>query len=163
MANPMTGIEIDFRISDHPHLGYRKEDRIDWSRAYATDVQQGVFMGDVILRLPGLDLSTTDGWRGLVEWCLRLDSVVQSLESGSPSHVMTEPESDHEVLFHRDGPDLRITSTRVVGVAVVDSEAFIGTAGRFLRRSVAWITDQHPGAKLTPDTSWIWERLERYA
>lgn len=97
VADPMTEIEIDFHIADHPHLGYRKEDRIDWERAYVTDIQQGAFMGDAILRLGGVDFSTVDGWRGLVEWCLRLDSSVRWLESGSPSHVMSEPDSDDHV------------------------------------------------------------------
>lgn len=162
VADPMTEIEIDFHIADHPHLGYRKEDRIDWERAYVTDIQQGAFMGDAILRLGGVDFSTVDGWRGLVEWCLRLDSSVRWLESGSPSHVMSEPDSDDHVRVNREGQDLVVSSTRVDGTAVVDAQAFGREAGRFLRRSIEWIDAQYPGARLNPSASDIWARLDRY-
>lgn len=158
----MTGIEIDFHIQEHPHLGYRKEDRIDWTSAYLTDIQQGVFMGDAILRLPGLDLSTVDGWRGLVEWCLRLDSVVRDLESGSQSTVLSEPDSDDEVTLIRDGADLVVTSTRVDGVAVVPVEALKREARRFLTRTITWISERYPDAKMSPGTAGLWERLDRY-
>lgn len=160
MANQeVTDIEIDFRIGDHPYLGYRRED----CRVYEFGILQDFFMGNTVFRLPGLDLSSSDGWRGLGEWCLKLDDAVEILEAGSLSHVMMEPDSDDEVLFRVQGPDVVVTSTRVDGVGVVELGAFLRVARDFLRRSVTWIHEGHPGVTRDPDDALIWERLDRYA
>ena len=158
----MTNVQIDFHIANHPHLGYRKEDHIDLEHASVTDIQQGAFMGNAILRMPGADFSTVDGWRGLIEWCLRLDSLVRELESGAPTTTMSEPDSDAYLKFRRQGPRLEVTSTRVGGTGVVVVEEFLDEVNRFLGRTIAWIETEHPTALLNLSASNIWARLERY-
>jgi hypothetical protein len=165
VANKVDGIEIGFRVTDHPFLGYKKEDRIDLERAWTSDILHGAFMGDVIFRLPNGDFSTYEqdsGWRGLVEWCLRLDAAVRSISVGEVEHRMSEPDSDEYIRIRRDGADLVISWTRSDAVARIGVEAFLQAAADFIGRSVAWIGDEYPAARRNRQALYIWERLDVY-
>jgi hypothetical protein len=165
VAGQVKDFEIDFRITNHPFLRYRKEDRLDLEHAYLSDIQQGAFMGDVILRLPGADFSTfpqDSGWRGLVEWCLRLDSAVRSLAAGAAEHQISEPDSNDYVVIRRDGEDLVFSWTRSDAVARIRAKEFIREATDFVQRSVRWIGERYPAAKRNRQASYIWEKLDAY-
>jgi hypothetical protein len=165
VANKISAIEIGFRITNHPRLGCKKEDRIDVEQAWSSDILQGAFMGEVIFRLPGGDFSTSErdsGWRGLVEWCLRLDAAVRSISAGEAEHRISEPDSNEYIQIRRDGTDLVFSWTRSKAVARIGAEAFLQAAEDFIRRSVAWIGDEYPAAKRNRQALHIWERLDAY-
>jgi hypothetical protein len=155
---------VGFVITNHPHLGYRKEDRIDLESAYATDILQGAFMGDAILRLPGADFSTApanSGWRGLVEWCLELDGAIQDFGAGAEQHEMSISDPVESIRIRRDGHDLVLSRGDVVGrVAVAE---FVENVEVFIRESVMWINDRYPAAKHNPAARAYWERLDVYS
>ncbi len=165
MADKISDIEVGFRITNHPFLGYKKEDRIDLEQAWSSDILQGAFMGDVIFRLPGGDFSTIErdsGWRGLVEWCLTLDAAVRSITAGEVEHRISEPDSNEYIRIRRDRTDLVFSWTQSSDVARIGVGAFLQAATDFIRRSVAWIGDEYPAAKRNRQALYIWERLNTY-
>lgn len=166
MAGQVDEIEIGFTITDHPFLNYRKEDRIDLEGAYGTDILQGAFMGDVILRVPGADFSTpapNHGWRGLVEWCLRLDEAIRALRAGAAEHCLSEPDGNDYVLIRSDDADrLNLSHSRLPGLGTVPRKSFLQAAEACIQRSVHWIGAQYPAAKRNPEATDFWARLDAY-
>jgi hypothetical protein len=165
VAHQLNQIEIGFEITDHPFLKYKKEDRVDLEHAYRTDILHGAFMGDVILRLPGADFSTppaNHGWRGLVEWCLRLDAAVSSLSSGATEHRMSEPDGNDWVLIRGDHDDLIFTSSTSAEVGRIARMSFLRAAEAFIRHSVLWVGEHYPAAKRNRESTDIWTRLDAY-
>lgn len=165
MADQVAEIEIGFVIRGHPHFGYRKEDRIDLEHAHSTDILQGAFMGDAILRLPGADFSTPPsdrGWRGLVEWCLRLDAVVRRIAEGASEFEMSVPDITEAIQVRRDGDDLLFSFSQVETVGRAGVATFVERVGEFIRESVTWIGDQYPAAKRNPAARGYWDRLDAY-
>lgn len=165
VADKVGAIELEFRIKNHPFLGYKKEDRIDLEQAWSSDILQGAFMGDVVFRLPDGDFSTSErdsGWRGLVEWCLCLDAAVRSISAGEVEHRISEPDSNEYIQIRRDGKELIVSWTRSDAVARIGVENFLQAATDFIRRSVAWIGAEYPAAKRNRRALYIWERLDAY-
>ncbi|MEU4362162.1 hypothetical protein [Promicromonospora sp. NPDC023987] len=165
MADQLAEIEIGFVIRDHPHFGYRKEDRIDLEHAHSTDILQGAFMGDAILRLPGEDFSTSPsdlGWRGLVEWCLRLDAVVRRVAEGASEFELSVPDISETIQIRRDGDDLLFSFAYVETVGRIGTVTFIEHVEAFIRESTTWIGDRYPAAKRNPAARAYWERLDAY-
>lgn len=145
MAGQVSDFEINFKITDHPHLRLRKEDHVNLEFACRTDILQGAFMGDAILRVPGADFSTpaaNHGWRGLVEWCLGLDAAITAINGGAVEHRISEPDGEDFVMIRRDGPELVFSGSRSSGVGRVSEELFLQEARNFIRRTVLWIGER---------------------
>jgi hypothetical protein len=163
VADQVTSLTVGFVVTNHPHLGYRMEERVDLESVYATDILQGAFMGDAILRLPGADFSTTprnSGWRGLVEWCLALDATIRGIGQGTAEQEMSVSDPVESIQIRRDGQDLVLSRGDVVGrVAIADFTEHIEA---FIRESVTWINDRYPAAKRNPAARAYWEQLDAY-
>ena len=122
-------------------------------------------MGDVILRVQGGDFSTSQrnsGWRGLVEWCLRLDAAVRKLAESATSIEMSLPDSSEFIQIRRQGDDLLFSCTYADTQGRTETAAFVEHAERFIRESVEWIGANYPAAKRNAETQDIWERLDAY-
>jgi hypothetical protein len=161
----MNQLEVDFQVTEHPHLGYKKEDRLDLEHAFSTDILHGAFMGNVVFRLPEADFSTPSsnaGWRGLVEWCLRLDALVRQLDEGRAHTRISEPDSDSYIDVHRDGQVLKFSSSGLVREGSVELNSFLLAARSFIGRSMRWIDKQYPAAKKNLSVAYVWERLDAY-
>lgn len=166
MADQVNDLEISFVVSDHPHLGYRKEDRIDLENAHRMDILHGAFMGSAILRMPGADLSTVEadrGWRGLVEWCLCLDDVVRGLSRANSIVEMEIPDGNGTIQIFRKGVDLIFTCDWAPMCGRVDADMFVASAGRFICESVGWVSEKYPDAIRNSRSKDLWDRLFVYS
>jgi hypothetical protein len=162
LTDIVSDVLIDFVIQDHPHFGYRIEERRDLQSIYVTTLIQGAFMGNTVMCIDGANFGSDDGWRGLVEWCLHLDAAVRSIQSHDAIHYMGEPDTDCKIAIERNGENLRFSQIPAGVAASANAEAFIGACSKFIRRSVLWITAEYPSALRHPDSDFIWARLEKY-
>ena len=161
----MRDFELDFIIRDHPHLGYRKEDVIDLENARDTDILHGAFMGDVVLRVPGADFSTPpqdSGWRGLVEWCLKLDAAIRDIRRGVDVHEMPIADSSDVIIVTRREDELIFSCTYSDASGRVDAAAFLRGASEFIRKSIEWIRGAYPSALRNVRANDLWRRLSVY-
>lgn len=119
-------------------------------------------MGSAILRLSEADFSTPlecRGWRGLIEWCLRLDSTIETLESDKVLHRMSIPDGPDEVIFQRSADQVVVSCSYAHFTATCDATDLIGAASNFIRETIRWIDAEYPRARRDPQAQQYWRRL----
>ncbi|WP_152667313.1 hypothetical protein [Cellulomonas sp. FA1] len=165
VAHKVGAVFVGFNIQEHPKLGYRKEDRIDLATAWDTDIYQGAFMGTAILRIGEVDFGTPPwrkGWRGLVEWSLNLDCLLQGIRADSEWDMMSYPDGVEWALFHRTGGALEVTCSFVENAARAEAGELHDRILQFLHATILWFDSNYPAAVRNAEAKGYWERLKLY-
>ena len=138
-------IDLDFVVRGYPGTGRKIEEERELRTVSRPDLIQGAFMGDAIFLLNDADLSTQFGWVALLDWCLRLNSAVRSLNSEA-SAKFDFSESDDWISFSRKGADVAVACSYSPLIAVVNFDSLGDAVQDFIDTRLAWVVRNYPSA-----------------
>jgi hypothetical protein len=141
--------ELGFTIKGYPGTERRVEQDSDLSRVWSMDLIQGAFMGDATFKINATDFSTQFGWVTLIDWCLRITSVLRTLER-EEGYSMRFSESDDFISFRILGSSVLVACSYRPGIAVAQYDAFVVAVQEFVVARLKWIYINYPGAFANP-------------
>jgi hypothetical protein len=151
-------IDLGFVVKGYPGSERRVEDDTDLERAYAPDLLQGAFMGDAILRIDDVDLSTRFGWVSLIDWCVRLSVALTDLRRDGKATIGFA-ESDDAISLRRHLDVVLLAASYQPGIALAPCRDFEAAVHEFIDARLNWIAREHPEAMRNPAMAGIVERI----
>jgi hypothetical protein len=82
----------------------------DWAAADETTLRYGAFMGDQMFTVDSADFSAKWGWVPILDFAASLVKITQGLLADETELVFEFTESDAQLQFNRQGPNVLITS-----------------------------------------------------
>ena len=123
-------IEIDFRLT--PSWNSRTR-QVDLASAGEEVLRYEAFLGDVILRIDGIDFSAQWGWVPVLDFAMGMENVLADLLDKGRS-VFEFTESANELRFAKEGDVIHVSGTYVNGQASMRLEEFQSAVSRFSER-----------------------------
>lgn len=138
-------IEIDYELSPDNRFGQML---VDPSAASDGHLRYDFFLGNLLLRVDGVDLSARWGWIPLLDAAASLYWIVRELESGKQQSCFEFTEGEGTIQFER-GPrgELWISSSYAIGRACVDIAAFETAVLDFSRRVLMDALNKYPSLR----------------
>ena len=103
---------------------------LDWASADDAVLRYDTFLGDIVFRVAGCDLSTHWGWVPIIDFAASMRTLVRALESGSQHESFEFTESSARIDFTMDKPEV-----------VCISSTYGKCKGRVLRSELSEATD----------------------
>jgi hypothetical protein len=116
---------------------------IDLRTAEVSSLRYHCFLGDIVLRIDDVDLSTHWGWVPVLDFAVALHAIAHGMDT-EPHRVFTFTESDATLEFDRDGDVVNVQASYAPGIAEMPYAEFVEAADAFLRRVVCDLTSTHP-------------------
>ena len=116
---------------------------IDLRTAEVSSLRYHCFLGDIVLRIDDVDLSTHWGWVPVLDFAVALHAIAHAIDTG-PHGVFKFTESDATIEFDRDGDVVKVQASYAPGIAEVPYAEFVEAADAFLGRVVGDLTSAHP-------------------
>jgi hypothetical protein len=146
-------IEIDYELSPSDSFDQM---RVEPSTASDAHLRYDFFLGDLVLRVDGVDLSARWRWIPLLDVAACLYLILQELESGKQQAIFDFTESSETIQFER-GPrgEVCISSSYASGRGCVDIAAFKAAVLDFSRRVLLDAFNKYPSLRHNTDLrSW---------
>jgi hypothetical protein len=122
---------------------------IDLRTAEVSSLRYHCFLGDIVLRIDDVDLSTHWGWVPVLDFAVALHAIAHALDA-EPHGAFGFTESDATLEFDRDGDVVKVRASYAPGIGEVPYVEFVDAADRFLGRVVGDLTSAHPALAENP-------------
>jgi hypothetical protein len=153
-------IGLGFVVRGYPGSGRRVEAESDLSGVDGPDLLQGAFMGDAVLELGDVDLSTRFGWVTLIDWCVRLATVLGELRRHGQG-VIGFSESDDFLSCRRHADMVFLAGSYRSGIAAVRHADFDAAVREFIDDRMGWVAREFPGAMRNSAMADVLARIDR--
>jgi hypothetical protein len=139
-------IVLDYRLA--PPWNRRLPDA-DLSGATESSLRYDYFLGDVIIRVDGGDLSAAWGWVPILDFALALRSIMEALEDGT-TELFEFTESEAVLRFTRSGDVVRIEASYTPVVVQISFDMLYREVVKFCRRILDELAAAHPDLRSNP-------------
>ena len=130
-------ITLDYRIHSSPPTG------TDLRHVGQSELHYDEFLGDIVFRVNGADMSAQWGWIPIVDFAACLHRIGEELQARHcESFEFTE--SEHRIDFKLTDDMLEIGATYAVSSACVGLNEFRQKTGEFLRRVLDDLSRANP-------------------
>jgi len=125
-------LELDYQISGE---WCRADSRPDLSGADETALRYNVLLGDIKLRIDGVELGTDFGWVPLVDFAVCLKQITKKLGlSPNIGAAFDFTESDASIRFERRGGNVEISPSYIAASGIVSFDDFVSAVDAFVSR-----------------------------
>lgn len=148
----MSGIRIQYVLSptwnhDPPRLDTADE----------MTLRYDCFLGDVTLKIGGLDASAAWGWVPLLDFALALKTISDRLAASGHDQVFEFTESDASIKFQKENDNVVIDPSYVAGSAEVPLAELISASTDFLASLLQDLIDRHSQLASNEFVATLWK------
>jgi hypothetical protein len=141
-------IELDYELSGE---WGGDESRRDLSTADETALRYNVLLGDIKLRIDGVELGTDFGWVPLVDFAVSLMQIAKELGSSSNKKATFDfTESDAAIRFDRRGRIVEISPSYNPASGSVSFDDFVSVVDAFVARFQTDLIGRFPSLSGNP-------------
>lgn len=116
---------------------------VDWSNASAVALRYECFLGDIRMKVAGVDFSTHWQWVPVLDFGLSLCSLLDSLQDGEV-RIFEFTESEAAIRMRRVGDLIDVEATYVKGRASVSYRVLLESARDFAEHLIARLIAEYP-------------------
>ena len=125
-------LKLDYQLSGE---WCRADSRPDLSGSDETTLRYNVLLGDVILRIDGVELGTDFGWVPLVDFAICLKQIAKELGVSLNAEAAFDfTESDASIRFERRGGNVEISPSYISASGSVPFDDFVSAVDAFVAR-----------------------------
>lgn len=133
-------MELDYRLR-------ASADAAGLAAADETTLRYEAFLGDLVIRGGGADLSAPWGWVPVLDFALCLLDIVGRLRDGDGEAAFEFTESDDLIRFRRVSDEVEVSSTYSAGSFTCPTPEFVRSAAGFCARLARELQESYPALR----------------
>lgn len=133
-------ITLDFTFSPE----WESQQRQDLARADNIDVHYRIILGNIFVKINGINFSASWGWVPLLDFVYCINNIIISLKEGAVESEFEFTESDAKLRFIREGGIVKISANYADGVASVPLVDLADEVASLSKRMKLAVEERYP-------------------